>query len=136
MKYFCYLFLLFVTIACKKTGSNLPSFEGLWIEKSLRLDSIDFKNEFSSSDNNKFDFNLKSQPYKDTSQNPDYPINHSALYSYYLEGNYIFLYNFLSSSSVYNKYDFELSADRKSFTVKRFYSRNNLPGLIEFERLK
>jgi hypothetical protein len=136
MKLFWFFLFAISIMACKKNATHVPPLQGLWIEKSLRLDSMDFSNTFPSTDENKFSFDLKSRPYIDVSQNPNYPINHSAGYRYYLEGQYIFLNSFYSSSTYYSKYDFQLSDDKRSFTIKRFYSRNSLPAFIEFERIK
>lgn len=136
MKLLWFLLVAILITACKKNKTNLSPLQGLWAEKSLRLDSIEFNNEFSTPADNKFSLYLKSKPYIDTSQNRNFPITHSGIYSYYLEGEYIFLYSFYSSSTLYNKYDFKLSDDKQRFIIKRFYSRNSLPAFIEFETIK
>lgn len=122
-------------MSCKKNLSKvLP--QGVWVEKSLKFDTLIFDNKFELRDEGKFSFTQKSKPYMDATQNPTYPINHSGFYSYYFEGEYINLRSFLSSSTRYNKYDFNISTDGKSFSIGRFYSRNQLPAILEFEKVE
>ncbi len=65
-KYLLFLLLAVSVIACKKKTIQLPLLQGLWIEKTLRLDSIEFDNSFSINQN-KYSFYLKSRPYMDVS---------------------------------------------------------------------
>lgn len=139
--------LLALAIACKKDGKEANFFadskssRGIWVEKSLRLDTLDFDSgpKLEAIYANSSSVVFKSKAYIDTAVNPDYLINHSAIYSYYFADtsvNTIYMRSMLSSSSFYTKYSFVVSADRKSFTIQRFYGRNTLPGLIEFERVQ
>jgi hypothetical protein len=136
MKLILIVLIAISLVSCSKDNSPLPPLQGLWVEKTLRIDSIQFSDDFSRPSENRFSFYFKSHPYTDVTLNPNFPINHSSIFTFYIEGQYIFLYNTYSSSLTYNKYDFQLSADRQSFTIKRFYSRNILPPVIEFERIR
>lgn len=126
---------LTLVIACKKEGKT-PALEGLWIEKSQRLDTLDFDNppEFSMDNNPSVLF--KARPYMDPAVSTVYPQIYSSIYSYYFEQGAIRMRSFLSSSYIYGKYDFSFKPDHKSFTIKKFYGRESLPDMLEFERLK
>lgn len=139
--------LLALVIACKKDGKEVNYFadtkssRGVWVEKSLRLDTLDFDSgpKLETNYANSSSVMFKSKAYIDTTVNPDYLVNHSALYSYYFADtsvNVIYMRSMLSPSSVYNRYTFVVSNDRKSFTIQRFYGRNALPGLIQFVRIQ
>jgi len=119
-KFLLFIFPLFVITACKKetTSDNL---QGLWIETTLRLDTIDFENlAFSTSDPPTFDF--RSQPYR-------------SLYNYSLRTDSILLRSFFSSYSGFYSYYFRRE-DARRFMIANFYNRPGLPARIRFERLR
>jgi hypothetical protein len=136
--YIAFLFIMLFFIACKKQkNSNTVSFEGIWVETSLRLDTFDFRNGFGSIEQYptaKFSTNI----YIDTVLNPNYPVSHSTFYSYYFTDNMksIQLRSMLSSSSYFGEFKFSLSGDKRKFTIDKFYNRRALPAIIEFERIK
>lgn len=139
--------LLALVIACKKDAeksglfSDVSSSYGVWVEKSLQLDTLDFDAtpKFETNFANSSSVMLRSKAYLDTTISTDYLVNHSAIYNYYFADtsrHTIYLRSMLSSSSTYGKYSFIVHDDRKSFTIQRFYGRNSLPDMIEFVRIK
>ncbi|MEI8338285.1 MAG: hypothetical protein WCF92_04050 [bacterium] len=104
----------------------------------MRLDTFDFekgKSFYSAGANATVYFSTK--PFNDPSLNPNYPINNSTYFSYYINGDSIFLKNFLSSSSTFHCYRFQLSSDQKSFHVGKFYTRTGLvASMLEFEKIQ
>jgi hypothetical protein len=131
-KLFPLIVCLITLMACKKTKTTEPILEGLWVEKSLRLDTLNF------SYNNLFGpaMYLRSAPYTDTVLNPMYPVNHSGIYSYLLSGDSLKLRNFASSSSLLPTYKFSFVAGGNAFTVGKFYNRRELPAVIEFQKIQ
>lgn len=107
---------------------------GKWIEKSQRLDTLDFNTQAFSSNERVVQF--KARPYMDLTVSTVYPRIYSTIYSYYFEQGFIYMRNFLSSSTMFGKYDFTWSADYKSFTIKKFYGRESVPDRLVFEQLK
>lgn len=132
----CSKLLLFILVAgacsCSKSSSSIE-LKGRWIEKSQRLDTIDFEPPFAGAFDQKKGFLLKSRPYMDITLNPTYPINPSSIFSYYTQGDSMYIYNSLMSAMIYRPYVF--SANANSFTIGKFYLRNSLPAQLEFERL-
>jgi hypothetical protein len=138
------LLLLCLTVllaaACKKDKVPFTYVfahnDSMYVEKSQRLDTIDFNfpHEFTPGQGPMFYF--RSKPYMDLTQNPDYPVNHSSIYDYRINGDTLLLRSMLSSYSGFYKYDFRWGSDHRSFTVKRFYNRKSLPDVIEFIKLK
>ncbi len=115
------------------------AFEGVWVESSLRLDTLDFdygnRVDWSGQGNV---LSFKTNIYTDTVINPNFPVSHSALYQYFFTNNKtkLNLRNFYSSSTGYGEYTFTLSPDLKKFTVDKFYNRRALPVVIEFVRIR
>ncbi len=131
-KLFQLIVCLITLMACKKTKTTEPNLEGLWVEKSLRLDTLNFgyNNLFGPA------MNLLSAPYADTVLNPNFPVNHSGLYSYLIVGDSIKIRNFASSSSFLPTYKFAFIAGGNAFTVGKFYNRRALPAVIEFQKIQ
>jgi hypothetical protein len=124
------IFLLPVLIAsCKKDNASGPM-QGIWVEKNLRLDTVEFNNVFTGSS-----FKLRSAAYWDLSQNPTYPINHSSIYHYEIYQDTIKLNSINSSYSGLFAYKFNLNTS-SSFIIGKFYSRTALPAILEFERIR
>jgi hypothetical protein len=126
-------------ISCQKQKTKAMAFEGVWVEKTLRLDTLDFEYgnliDWSGQGNV---LSFKTNIYTDTVINPSFPVSHSALYQYFFTNNKtkISLRNFYSSSTGYGEYTFTLSADLKKFTIDKFYNRRALPAVIEFLRIR
>jgi hypothetical protein len=136
------LLLCFLALccACKKDAVPFTSvfgLKGMWVEKSLRLDTVDLKNIPSGTDfNGRPYLRLGSAAYNDPTASLFYRQHHSNFFSYYLEEDAINLLSGFSSSLIYTKFEFAWGPDRKSFTIKRFYNRKELPDTIVFERIK
>lgn len=137
--YITFLFTILVFIACKKQNNNNSAFAGVWVETSLRLDTLDF--DFG----NKADWggqypvvDFNTNIYTDTVLNPNFPVSHSTVYSYFFINNMssIQMRSMLSSSSYFGEFNFSLSGDKRKFTIDKFYNRRALPAVIEFERIK
>jgi hypothetical protein len=135
---FLFLVVGLCMIACKKDRGIDTSerLSGVWVEASLRFDTLDFSYmDLVDRTSDRLLVVFRSKPYSDATINPDFPVNHSAWYDYYLDGYKIFMRSSYSSSSFFGDYDFLLQPDQKAFTIKRFYGRNALPETIRFERL-
>jgi hypothetical protein len=130
-----FLVLLIITVCSCSKSSNSPNLAGKWIEKSQRLDTIDFDPPFAGAYDNKQSFLLKSRPYMDITLNPAYPINPSSIFSYYTKADSMYIYNNIMSAMIYKPYSFQ-STGTNSFTIGKFYLRNSLPAQLEFERLQ
>lgn len=139
MKYYYLLLLMFIIGSCKKSPVlTLEHFKGAWVEKTLRLDTMNFnKGSFpwSSYESNKGMVYLQSRPYDPIIM--DFRNSPSDMYSYRFEGQYIYLVSMVSSfwSPTHGQTYFNLHPDKNSFTIKKFYIRNNLPDTLVFERL-
>lgn len=134
-RYFLAIAVILITIgACKKseTPTTTEYTGGVWVEKSLRLDTVDF----TYGDVIGPTVYLRSQPYMDTVLNPNYPVTHATMYSYILKCDSIRLRNFLSSSSFFQTYPISFAADKRTFIVAKFYNRRVLPAVILFEKIK
>lgn len=120
--------------ACKKSTIEQPIY-GVWVEKSLRLDTLDFdiQNRMDAAEPT---FNFLSKPYSDTVLNPSYPVSHASMYNYALVGDTLQVRNFLSSSTWYQRYRISFSADGKTFNIGKFYNRRALSATIEFEKIR
>jgi len=117
-KLLLFILPLFIITACKKETTS-DSLEGLWIETTLRLDTIDFDGgSFGSTPA----FDLRSQPYR-------------SLYNYSLRTDSIRLRSFFSSYSRFYSYFFRRE-DSRRFTIGNFYNRPGLPTRIRFERIR
>ena len=139
MRPFLLLILVASLAACKKdkekAEQQLMADGGKWIEKTLRLDTLDFNvTPFGALDNDnkavKFNTRMDRDPV-----NSIYLV-HNNIYSYYFESGYVYLRSFVSSSTFYPKYKFRWTAGNKSFIIQRFYTRNTLPEEIEFIPLR
>jgi hypothetical protein len=137
--YIVFLLTILFFIACKKQKNSNTSFAGVWVETSLRVDTFDF--DFGnradlSGGYPAADFNTNI--YIDTVLNPNFPVSHSTVYSYYFTNNMksIQMRSMLSSSTYFGEFKFSLSGDKRKFTIDKFYSRRALPVVIEFEKIK
>lgn len=128
----------FLNIACKKSVNNKIPFEGVWVERSLRLDTLDF--DYA----NHVDYGGEHTPlyfstntYVDSVLNPTFLVSHTAQYSYYFnkDKSRIYLRTAFSSSSFYGEYKFKQTEDKK-FEIDKFYLRRSLPATIEFVRIR
>lgn len=125
--------------ACKKSTNNKIPFEGVWVESSLRLDTLDF--DYAK----RLDYGGEHTPlyfstntYFDSVLNPVFPVFHTTEYSYYFnkDKSSIFMRNWLISSSTnYGEYKFKQIGDKK-FEIDKFYLRRSLPATIEFVRIR
>ncbi len=122
--------------SCSKENTSDKRLSGLWVEATLRLDTLDFSSmDVMDRSSQHLLVVFRSRPYQDISINPDYPVNHSSWYDYYFEADKIFMRSMYSSSSFFGSYEFLMLPGDSAFTVKRFYGRNSLPGTIRFDRL-
>ena len=115
------------------------AFQGVWVESSLRVDTLDF--EYGNRvdlDGENFVVEFRTNTYTDTLLNPNFPVNHYDTYEYYFTDNKtkINFRNFNSPSSYFGAFTFTLSADLKKFTTDKFYNRRALPAVIEFVRIR
>lgn len=136
MKIFYFVLLISLLACCNKhtTSAINQKPQGVWIEKTLRLDTLDFDKPKSIFGDSTVFFNAKI--YWDYSISTTYPVINSAIYNYYISGDSIYLYNYSSSCwKCYAKYRFKMNS-QTNFQVTKFYKRNSLPDILEFERIK
>lgn len=120
------LILLSLLLSCSKNSTTILPPSGIWIEQSLRLDTLDFESAngtFTSSGYSTLLF--KSNP-------PSF----WSISSYYFKTDSIFLRSFLSSSTLFASYKFQMATNQQTFNVSRFYNRNSLPATLTFEKIK
>lgn len=135
-----FLLLFVMLFSCNKNKDQAnTAFSGVWIETTLRKDTLDFEAD-KLIDRGTGDAMVvfNSNIYSDTVLNPNYSINHSTLYNYYFSDgtNKIYMKDILSSNSNFPVYNFTLAASKLRFTIDKFYMRRSLPAIIEFERIK
>ncbi len=126
--------IIYSTTACKKSKTEQLIF-GVWVENSLRLDTLDFdiQNRIDATEPT---VNFLSKPYNDTVLNPNFPVVHASMYNYSLTGDTLQLRSYFSSSTWFQHYHIAFSADRKMLSVAKFYNRRALPQIIEFEKIR
>jgi len=108
-----------LVIACNKDKSA-SSLHGTWVEKTMRLDTLDFgDNAFLFSDHKIF--YLRSNPYWD-------------MYRYNIDGDTIRLNSMNSSYGGLFPYSFKINST-VSFTIGKFYNRAGLPATLEFVKI-
>jgi hypothetical protein len=117
------LFALIVIAACKKGDTSSNAFQGIWIEKTQRLDTIHFDNlAFSGSNPATLDFRSR-------------PSTYSSFYNYDVKTDSILLRNFVSSSLMFNAYNFKQNGS-SLLTIGNFYHKPSLPAILQFERMR
>lgn len=126
--------------SCNKTKDRAgKTFSGVWVETTLRKDTLDFEaDKFIDRNFGYAMVVLNSNTYTDTVLNPTYPVNHSTSYSYYFNEpvNEIYMKDILSSNNRFPVYNFTLATNKLRFTIAKFYMRRQLPAIIEFERIR
>lgn len=129
--------IVFLLYACAKETAAPSKLSGIWVEQSLRFDTLDFDNKVFLSTNSDTigTVQFRCKPFTDVAINPNFPINNSTFYNYYLKADSLFLRNFLSSYSGFYRYSFTMNSEQ-SFSVARFYNRNMLPATITFKRIQ
>lgn len=118
----CLSLILFFA-ACKKSGTSSSTLQGIWIEKTQRLDTIDFDNLVFSTSTSPV-FYLRSQPN-----------GYNSLYNYSFKTDSILLRSFYSSYSGFYAYYFEQN-NSSLFTISNFYHKPSLPAILQFERIR
>ncbi|MBC7875492.1 MAG: hypothetical protein H7Y01_15935 [Ferruginibacter sp.] len=114
------IFLLTVLlISCKKDESEDFSHGDVWVEKTLRLDTIEFNSLLASSFNSMY---FRSLQYMNG-------------YNYQVKTDSILLRSFASSSLVFNPYYFNHNSSNQ-FTISNFFQRASLPAIVQFEKIK
>ena len=113
------VFFLFAVliISCRKENAE-GSFQGIWVEKTLRLDTLEFNPLISSSHQSVY---LRSQQ------------SHIG-YHYQVKTDSILLKSF-GSSGGFNPYYFNFNNSKK-FTINNFFQRPALPVMIQFEKIE
>ncbi len=114
-------------IACKKESAS-DNMKGNWVERSQRLDTIEF---VSFPDTKERLLNLKSV--KGTNGLPKYA---GGYYSMKIEQDSVIL-QWSVSSSISNKYYyFKFNNDKASFLIGNFYKHDIGDSILRFEKLK
>ena len=117
--------VVFVISACTKDKASSPGY-GVYIEKSLRLDTINF-NLYKDPATGEY------APMFDLRSNGRFPL----LYSYEFKDDSICVINLLSSAYHGNIFQyFQWSVNKRSFKTKKFFGRDALPDIVEFVKLK
>jgi hypothetical protein len=133
MKTLFFLVSCMVLFSCKKENS-LPKFpQGIYVEQTMRLDTMDFtiNNVVLDGTVPQFKFNA---PIDLT--NPIAPVIQNSIFQFIIKSNNsIDLLNFLSSNSNYVNYYFNWQTEANSFEIDKFFTRNNLPTRLRFVKL-
>jgi hypothetical protein len=119
MRKLAILWLTILTISCKKDKSEDVLQGDVWVEKTLRLDTIEFNNPLSSSFNSMY---FASAQYRNA-------------YTYQVKTDSILLKSFTSSSMLFNAYYFSQNSSTQ-FTISNFFQRTSLPAIVQFEKIK
>ena len=128
-----------ICAGCSKDKKPKQVFYGVWVETTLRLDTLDFEfatlNGWSGEHSA---FNFSTNTYLDTLLNPFHPVNHSDIYEYFFNTTIdeINMKGMLSSSSTFLQHQFNVATDKRSFTIEKFYARRSLPATVEFVRIR
>jgi hypothetical protein len=140
MRLISFLLICVLFFSCNKNKDEVrPTFSGVWVETTLRKDTLDFDADKLIDKGSVYTMVVfNSNTYTDTVLNPSYPVNHSTLYNYYFSDgtNKIYMKDILSSNSNFPVYNFTLAANKFRFIIDKFYMRRSLPAIIEFERIK
>lgn len=132
------IFCATLVFSCsKKTNNTSAAIEGVWVEQSLHLDTLDFEKGIAFGKTGEYDnVFFRSKPFFDATINPTYVTNLSTAYGYYIERDSIYLRNYLSSSLSFKGYSFKINNDGRSFSIGNFYNRTQLTStLLVFEKL-
>lgn len=106
-----------LAISCKKEKSE-PSLRGVWIEKTLRLDTLDIGNPLASDPQSIY---LRSQ-------------QSFTCYFYRTKPDSILIQQF-GSFGAFSSYYFNFD-NSNQFTISNFFQRPALPAILQFERLQ
>ncbi|MES2776974.1 MAG: hypothetical protein V4722_22545 [Bacteroidota bacterium] len=130
------LTMVFLSLACKKSKPDHLIF-GVWVEKTMRLDTLDFDIQ-NLIDATEPTVNFLTKPYMDTVLQPVFPVADASLYNYILNGDKtsIQLRSHFRSTLTYDVYPISFSADGRTLNIGRFYRRRALPAIIEFEKIR
>ena len=140
MRTFIFILALgFLLNSCSKQKRNKQAFYGVWVETTLRLDTLDF--EFGNRVDWSGDYSalqFSTNTYTDTVLNPYYPVNHSDTYEYFFNNtmSQINMRGSVSSSTNFGVLSFALSGNKQRFSISKFYFRRSLPAVIEFVRIR
>lgn len=126
MKQAALIIILFLLLSCTKNTTSVSTLSGIWVEQTLRLDTLDFElgDKFGTVNGNKTFF-LNSSSSTNTN-----------VYSYYFKLDTIRLSSVVSSFAFFGSYKFKMRTNNRFFDVERFYNRNSLPTTITFEKIK
>ena len=132
------LLLAILFAGCDKDNDKCdPPTSGLWIEKSQRLDTLDFNTPSDMKMHDNPIVLLKARPFMDPAISTVYPRIYSSMYGYYYKEGKMYLHNAISAMYMnYIAYEYRLGSSCNSFKVKKFYGRASLPDEIEFVRLR
>ncbi len=134
MKIIYILVIISCIYSCKK-DNTLNTFPiGIYVEETLRLDTIDFTVN-NTKDASIFCFNFAQQP--DLTMPPlPTPGYTNGLYNFIIKPNTtIDLRSVLSSSTNFQNYYFNWQQSATSFEIDKFYIRNNIPTRLRFIKL-
>jgi len=149
MRLIYFLMMIVITAtACKKSGSDQTysdfstygPFAGVWIEVSGLKDTLNFNISQNMLEqvpwrppSNAGIFIMGSEKYKSADGSDKSP---AGLYSYYRQSDSLYLYNFYSSASKYTGFRFQLSDDKTSLSIDRFFDRPGLGDVVRFQRIR
>ncbi len=117
MKKLAIILITALIISCKKEQAE-PSLRGVWVEKTLRQDTLDIGNPLASDPQSIY---LKSQ-------------QSFTGYFYRTKPDSILIQRF-GSFGAFSAYHFNFD-NSKQFTISNFFQRPALPAIIQFEKLQ
>lgn len=132
MKWFLFIICVICLISCKKQNANEIRIIGVFVEESLRLDTMDFDVN-ARIDGLGYYFDFLSAPFVDSL----YPflIMNASFYECIIGSSTIQLKSAVQSTNMFQSIPFNLAEDKKSFTINKFYIRSRLPNSLKFVRL-
>lgn len=131
MKNACLVLCLVAVASCSKKNENTEVLSGVWVESSLRHDTIRFDAENWSDNERIFDF--RSKPFVESVGSSD-TVRLSNMYRFKLTTDSVSMIYLYSSSMLYHNFAFTMKTPTQ-FTIGRFYNRKSLPVQLEFVRI-
>jgi hypothetical protein len=135
MKCIPFIFCCVVFFSCKKDNSFIKFPQGVYVEETLRLDTMDFTINDVVLDGTVPQFNFRQGI--DTAIIPrPVPGFNNRTYQFEIKANTtIDLRSMLSSNSNYVNYYFSWQTGATSFEIDKFYIRSNLPNRLRFVKI-
>ena len=131
---FIVVLFLFTLMACSKYNAiNKNILNSIWVEESLKLDTLDFEvaNRVDYGGPNYF-ADFIGKPLFDSAVIPAVYTVNSFSFDYYVANDKIYILPLISSTTTHQPFKIEISADGKKMTIDKFYRRIGLSASLVF----